>query len=143
MFGDYPIMPATGVVFPNKALRVHEWLQTREVRGMLYPYLPGSQAFCVVDHQIAHVHVWDKDVTQAVRDSLQALEGVDRVLDGPAKTEAAIDHPRSGDLVLVAKRGYWFDYRWWDNPREAPDYATHVDIHNKPGYDPCERLGPP
>jgi hypothetical protein len=21
---------------------------------------------------------------------------------------------------------------------EAPDYASHVDIHNKPGYDPCE-----
>ena len=25
-------------------------------------------------------------------------------------------------------------------PREAPDYAAHVDIHNKPGYDPCELL---
>ena len=22
--------------------------------------------------------------------------------------------------------------------KEAPDYAGHVDIHNKPGYDPCE-----
>ncbi|MDD4342002.1 MAG: hypothetical protein PHO14_07190, partial [Kiritimatiellae bacterium] len=20
----------------------------------------------------------------------------------------------------------------------APDYATHMDIHNKPGFDPCE-----
>jgi predicted AlkP superfamily pyrophosphatase or phosphodiesterase len=138
VFGDYPITPATGVVFPNKVLRRHGWLRTRQVRQMLYPYLPGSQAFCVVDHQIAHVHVWDKSVMQTVRESLQALEGVDRVLDEPAKTEAGIDHPRSGDFVLVAKRGYWFDYRWWNSPTEAPDYATHVDIHNKPGYDPCE-----
>ena len=29
-------------------------------------------------------------------------------------------------------------YSWWQSPREAPDYATHVDIHNKPGFDPCE-----
>ncbi len=138
IFGDYPITAATGVVFPNKVLLRHGWLRTRQVKQMLYPYLAGSQAFCVVDHQITHVHVWDKGVMQAVRESLQALEGVDRVLDGPAKAEVGIDHPRSGDLVLVAKRGYWFDYRWWDSPREAPDYATHVDIHNKPGYDPCE-----
>ncbi len=138
VFGDYPITRATGVVFPNRTLRQQRWLRTRQVKRMLYPYLPGSQAFCVVDHQIAHVHVWDKGTMQAVRESLQALEGVDRVLDGPAKAEVGIEHPRSGDLILVAKRGYWFDYRWWDNLREAPDYAAHVDIHNKPGYDPCE-----
>jgi predicted AlkP superfamily pyrophosphatase or phosphodiesterase len=138
VFGDYPITTVTGVVFPNRTLRQQGWLRTRPVKRMLYPYLPGSQAFCVADHQIAHVHVWDKTATQAVRESLQALEGVDRILDGPAKAEAGIDHPRSGVFVLVAKRGYWFDYRWWDNPHEAPDYATHVDIHNKPGYDPCE-----
>ncbi|NQT92817.1 MAG: alkaline phosphatase family protein, partial [Lentisphaerae bacterium] len=27
---------------------------------------------------------------------------------------------------------------WWDRAGEEPDYARHVDIHNKPGYDPCE-----
>ena len=69
---------------------------------------------------------------------MQAIDGVDQVLDRPAQARAGIEHARSGDLVLVARRGYWFDYRWWDRPREAPDYATHVDIHNKPGYDPCE-----
>jgi predicted AlkP superfamily pyrophosphatase or phosphodiesterase len=138
VFGDYPITAATGVAFPNRMLRQQGWLRTRRVKEMLYPYLAGSQAFCVVDHQIAHVHVWDKGAMQAVRESLQTLDGVDRILDGPAKAEAGVEHPRSGDLILVAKRGYWFDYRWWDSPREAPDYATHVDIHNKPGYDPCE-----
>lgn len=138
LFGDYPILAATGVVFPNRTLRRHGWLRTRQVKRMQYPYLPGSQAFCVADHQIAHVHVWDKSVLQAVKESLQALEGVDRVMDWSAKIEAGIEHPRSGDLVLVAERGYWFDYRWWDDPKEAPDYASHIDIHNKPGYDPCE-----
>ncbi len=29
-------------------------------------------------------------------------------------------------------------YPWWEDVKEAPDYARHVDIHSKPGYDPCE-----
>ena len=44
----------------------------------------------------------------------------------------------AGDLLLVASPGRWFAYPWWRDAREAPDYAGHVDIHNKPGYDPCE-----
>ncbi len=45
-------------------------------------------------------------------------------------------HPRSGELLLIAEDGYWFAYPWWENEHEAPDFARHVDIHNKPGYDP-------
>jgi hypothetical protein len=37
----------------------------------------------------------------------------------------------------VAEAGAWFAYPWFEK-KEAPDYASHVDIHNKPGYDPCE-----
>jgi hypothetical protein len=32
----------------------------------------------------------------------------------------------------------WFAYGWWFNDKDAPDYARTVDIHRKPGYDPCE-----
>ena len=49
-----------------------------------------------------------------------------------------LDHPNSGELILQAEPGAWFAYPWWLNPKEAPDYATHIDIHNKPGFDPCE-----
>ena len=38
----------------------------------------------------------------------------------------------------MAEKGTWFAYPWWTDRREAPDFASHVDIHNKPGYDPCE-----
>ena len=38
----------------------------------------------------------------------------------------------------VAKKGSWCSYEWWTDKREAPDFASHVDIHNKPGYDPKE-----
>ena len=40
--------------------------------------------------------------------------------------------------VLVARAGSWCGYEWWTDSREAPDFASHVDIHNKPGYDPKE-----
>jgi predicted AlkP superfamily pyrophosphatase or phosphodiesterase len=137
-FGDYPITRATGVIQPNRVLKDNGWLAFRNVRGMLYPYLFGSSAFCVADHQIAHVYIWDRQVAPAVRRAMEGLEGVDKVLEGPAKATASVEHPRSGEIILVARPGYWFDYRWWDRSRQAPDYATHVDIHNKPGYDPCE-----
>lgn len=40
--------------------------------------------------------------------------------------------------IIQAPPGRWFAYPWWDNINEAPDYARHIDIHNKPGFDPCE-----
>jgi hypothetical protein len=66
------------------------------------------------------------------------MQGVERVLSSGSLQEAGLAHPRAGDFVLVAAEGHWFAYPWWTDPREAPDYATHIDIHNKPGYDPCE-----
>ena len=47
-------------------------------------------------------------------------------------------HETAGELLLLAKAGSWCAYPWWTDRREAPDYATHIDIHNKPGYDPSE-----
>ena len=41
-------------------------------------------------------------------------------------------------FTLLAAPGRWFAYPWWTQKGQAPDFAAHVDIHNKPGYDPCE-----
>jgi hypothetical protein len=91
-----------------------------------------------VDHQIAHLHIFEPKRQEEVKGLMENLIGVDRVLDRTAQAAIGLDHPRSGDLVMIAKKGYWFDYRWWEGKKEAPDYASHIDIHNKPGYDPCE-----
>ena len=55
-----------------------------------------------------------------------------------AQSAVGLDHPNSGELVLLAERGCWLAYPWWTSSSREPDYARHVDIHNKPGYDPCE-----
>jgi hypothetical protein len=49
---------------------------------------------------------------------------------------AAIE--RAGDFIAVAKPDAWFTYYFWNDDEVAPDYARTIDIHRKPGYDPCE-----
>jgi predicted AlkP superfamily pyrophosphatase or phosphodiesterase len=134
VFGDYAIEPARQVVFPNRALRAAGLFAVRQVRRMAYPDLYTSRAFALCDHQVAHVYVRSPQDHAAVQALLAALPGVERVL--PRRD--LLEHPRAGELVAVAAPGAWFAYPWWSARREAPDYATHVDIHSKPGYDPCE-----
>ncbi len=98
----------------------------------------GSPAFAVCDHQVAHVHVANDDDRARTRDVLAAIPGVDRVLVGDERAEIGLDHPRSGDLVVLARGDSWFAYPYWLDDRDAPDFAPTVDIHRKPGYDPCE-----
>jgi predicted AlkP superfamily pyrophosphatase or phosphodiesterase len=98
----------------------------------------GSRAFAVCDHQVAHVYVADPGDRDRVRDLLAAEAGVGRVLLGEGRRELGLDHPRSGELVVLSEPDAWFAYPFWLDDRAAPDYARTVDIHRKPGYDPCE-----
>lgn len=135
VWGDYAITPARQVAWPNRALRAAGLLAVREVRGRWYADLHASRAFALVDHQVAHVHLHDPADLSAACDVLARVPGVARVATA---AEMALDHPRAGELVVVAEPGAWFAYPWWESPAQAPDYAGHVDIHNKPGFDPCE-----
>jgi predicted AlkP superfamily pyrophosphatase or phosphodiesterase len=124
IFGDYAIEQVTGgAVFPNRLLREAGLFRTRSIKGMEYADFFTSRAFAIVDHQIAHVHVAEPEAKSAARDALRDCCEIEEF--GPG-------------LLLVAKPGTWFAYPWWSKRSEAPDFATHVDIHNKPGYDPCE-----
>ena len=139
VFGDYAIGGVTGAaVLPNLALRQAVLFRTRGIRGMAYPDFFSSACFAMVDHEVAHVYCRDAKAAQQAREVLAALPGVEAVLDRTAQADHGLDHANSGELVLIAKAGSWFAYPWFTEKREAPDFATHVDIHNKPGYDPCE-----
>ena len=87
----------------------------------------------MVDHEIAHVY------GAKANEAKTALEeaGIE-VLDRSAQKELGLYHENNGALLLRAPEEAWLAYPWWENPKEAPDFASHVDIHNKPGYDPCE-----
>ena len=139
VYGDYAIAPCpSGPAYPNRALRAAGLLSLREVRGMLYPDLCANRAFALTDHEIAHIHVPAGADISAVRDTLLAQPGIGRVLDRDEQVAAGVAHANSGELVAIAENGYWMSYKWWQDASEAPEYASHVDIHNKPGFDPCE-----
>ncbi|MGH3482189.1 MAG: alkaline phosphatase family protein, partial [Nocardioidaceae bacterium] len=73
-----------------------------------------------------------------VREIVGALPGVADVLDAEGKAAYGLDHPRAGELVLVAEPDAWFTYYYWLDDARAPDFARAVEIHKKPGYDPAE-----
>lgn len=135
IWGDYAITRAELPVFPNRALLKAGFFRVREVGGRLYANLYDSRAFAMVDHQVAHVYVRTPGDVAAVRQVFSSLEGVESV---QSALEAGFDPADSGDLVLTAAPGVWFAYPWWERNGDAPDYAGHVDIHNKIGFDPNE-----
>jgi predicted AlkP superfamily pyrophosphatase or phosphodiesterase len=137
---EYGVEAASRVVHPNRVLRQAGLLSVRHEFGGEALDLNASGAFAMCDHQVAHVYARDEAAVGRAREMLESLPGVERVLVGAERAELELDHERSGDLVMVAAPGAWFAYPWWTRDADAPDYARTVDIHRKPGYDPCELL---
>jgi hypothetical protein len=136
--GEYGFHDVQRPVFPNRALRDAGLLAvTDDGEGGEEVDLAASRAFALVDHQVAHVHC-DLDAVDAAAEALADLPGVDAALTGDERVGAGLDHPNAGEVVLVAERDAWFQYYWWHDRADAPYYATDVDIHAKPGFDPCE-----
>ncbi len=138
VLSEYGIEAVDSAVAVNRVLREHGLLQVREEQGRELLDAGGSAAFAVADHQVAHVYVRSADSIPAVAEWCRGIPGVEQVLAGPDRAAAGLDHPRCGELVLVAERRRWFSYDYWQDDRRAPDFARTVDIHRKPGYDPLE-----
>ena len=112
---------------PNVTLRAAGLFRTRSVAGRAYPDFYQSTAFAMCDHEVCVVYGPDRD------------KAVELLLATGAYERPENARPPTPDVpILLAQRGSWCDYRWWTDRREAPDFASHVDIHNKPGFDPRE-----
>ena len=138
IFGDYHMAPVRGAVRPNLALRKAGLMAVRTVKGMAYPDFHASRAFAMADHEIAHIYIPDKNDIPPVKELLADLPGISEILGAEEQADIHLCHRNSGELVVVAAPGKWVAYPWWTDKQETPDFAGHVDIHNKPGYDPCE-----
>ncbi len=138
LLSEYGITQVFEPVHLNRVLREHGLLSVREELGRELLDAGASAAFAVADHQVAHVYVNDPARLPEVRALLEATDGVEQVLDEEGKREYHLDHPRSGELVVVAEAHAWFTYYYWLDDDRAPDFVRTVDIHRKPGYDPVE-----
>jgi predicted AlkP superfamily pyrophosphatase or phosphodiesterase len=132
---EYGLVPVDRPVHLNRVLRNSGLLNIRSgpFGEMLIP--AESKAFAVADHQLAHIYVANQADIPFVQNTLDAVPGVAAVV---APGELELDHPRSGELIALAEPNAWFTYYYWLKDRQAPDFAATVDIHRKPGYDPCE-----
>jgi len=138
VLSEYGITPVTRPISLNRIFLKHGLIAVREELGRHNLDAGASAAFAVADHQLAHVYVNDPEKLSLVRKILEETEGIDTILDGEGKRKAHLDHPRSGEFVVIAAFDAWFTYYYWLDDQVAPDFARTVDIHRKPGYDPLE-----
>ncbi|WP_330961172.1 alkaline phosphatase family protein [Photobacterium sp. 53610] len=135
---EYGMTPVSQSVSVNRMLREAGLLQVRQSLDWELLDCGASRAFAVADHQVAHVYIKDPRDIQPVKQFLQSQPGIEQVLDRCEQQAVQVNHERSGELVLIAETGCWFDYYYWFDDSKAPDFARTVDIHRKPGYDPVE-----
>jgi predicted AlkP superfamily pyrophosphatase or phosphodiesterase len=138
LLSEYGITNVDTPVHLNRLFRAQGWLTIKDELGMEILDAGASKVFAVADHQIAHIYLNDRSLEKSVRELLEKISGVEKILGKAEKSAAGIDHPRAGDLIAVARENAWFTYYYWLDDARAPDFARTVDIHRKPGYDPVE-----
>ena len=127
--GDYEITEVTKEpVLPNVVLRREGLFKTRTVGGMSYPDFYQTTAFAMCDHEFCVLIGPESD---KAAEALLATGNYE-----PPSPNSKL--PTLNSKLLLAREGSWCGYEWWTDRREAPDFASHVDIHNKPGFDPKE-----
>lgn len=135
-----PYVDVSRVVHPNVKLAKAGLLKTVQTPDGLMPDLANSQAFAMVDHQIAHIFCSDENVADQAAVVVGALDGVAGVVPRQELFSEGMGHDRCGERIALCKPDSWFSYRWWDQDQAAPDVAQHVGASGKCGYDPCELL---
>jgi hypothetical protein len=138
--GEYAITDVDHVSYPNRLLREAGLLTVRDEADGEHLDFEASRAWALADHQFSHVFVADSDTRTAARvaDLFRGQPGVAEVLLGTQHGRYALDHARSGDVIVISTPNSWQAYYWWLSDDRAPGFARTVDIHRKPGYDPVE-----
>jgi predicted AlkP superfamily pyrophosphatase or phosphodiesterase len=130
LLSEYGISPVTQPIHLNRLFREKGWLSIKNELGRETLDYGGCKAFAVADHQVAHIYINDASIKKDVYEFLKQVDGIDEIRQQ--------NHPRAGDLIAVAQPDAWFTYYFWNDDSLAPDFARTIDIHRKPGYDPCE-----
>ena len=135
---EYGITAVDRACYPNRALREAGLLQVSSNAAGELIDTGTSRAFAVCDHQLAHVYVKEADDVAKALECLRSLPGVRSAHIGGERAQLGLDHPRSGEIVLLSETRSWFAFDYWLEHSRRPDFAQAVEIHKKPGYDPRE-----
>ena len=138
VLSEYGISPVNQPIHLNRLFRQKGWLQIKNELGHETLDCGASRIFAVADHQVAHIYVNDPSIRDEARKLLENTVGVDQVKAAADVWETGVATDRAGDFIAISKPDTWFTYYFWEDNSLAPDYARTIDIHRKPGYDPCE-----
>ena len=138
IFSEYSFNNVNCAIPINIILRNNGLLNVRKIGDKEYVDFEFSQAFAVVDHQIANIYLKSPQDKERIVSILKKISDIDIIITGVEKKFFNIDHERAGDIIVVANRDKWFSYYWWYDENIAPSFTRMVDIHRKPGYDPLE-----
>ena len=125
--GEYAITPVDNVCFPNRVLRRAGLLTIRDEADGERLDCAASRAWAMVDHQFSHVFLrdgdGDADATARVVEAFRHEPGIAEVLVGAQRGRYGLEHPRSGEIVLISEPRSWQAYPWWlsdDRARRWP-----------------------
>jgi len=138
VLSEYGISPVSRPVHLNRLFRKKGWLSIKDELGLETLDYGGCRVFAVADHQVAHVYVNDLSLMEEVKELLDNTPGIEEVRVSKESWGTGIAADRAGDFIAVAESDAWFTYYFWEDDAVAPDFARTIDIHRKPGYDPCE-----
>ena len=118
--------PVSDPCFPNLTLRALGLLRLNPADGGgLDVDLTRSAAFALADHHVCQIYVNDPAQIGPIASAFSGPQGdgVARVASLGQRSELGLDHPRAGDIVLIAAPDRWFAPDWWERPEEAPRSA--------------------
>ena len=103
---EYVISAVDHVTYPNRLLRDSGLLTTKLVDGKELIDFENTPAWALVDHQFSHVFVRESnpDLIALAKQALSADH--ESVLDREDQASLAMQHERSGDLVVVSRGTY-------------------------------------
>src|SRR5262249_43041976 len=103
----------------------------------------ATRAVAVCDHQLAHIYVSNPTDQRLVLEVLAAEPTVARTFVGEARAEIGLDHPRSGEIVVLSRPDAWFAYPFCSDDARAPDSPGGGATHRKTGFAPAEMFFDP
>ncbi len=132
--GEYAIVPVSHVVYPNRVLREAGLLSIREGDDGEYLDPAASRAWALADHQFSHVFVagGNREVIARAVDLFHNRPGIAEVLVGDERRRYGLDHPRSGEVVLISTPESWQAYYYWlRDDRRRPGPGRWISIASR------------
>lgn len=139
IIADYVCVPVSNHVYINRFLREKGFLQVTKILGREYLNVEESDAFAIVDQQVAHIY-GKPDSLASVQEALTSLPGVKQLISKSESEQLRLAPANSGDLIAVAEEDACFVHYWWKYNRPAPVFAYNIGMHKRLGADTFELL---